>query len=191
MRPKGKSGATMLGSPRSDGRERFFELGGGDLLPAPPCEQHEPAPAIEGQGDETAAAPPPDEVAGLRMAGAVLGGRDRRGRGVDQADEILAGDVGINPVAECFFFPLKPSLEARCVEITRCRPVEETEQASGNAMMNLEAAGGHQAADLSARRSATRCLAAHTSAAKRCLQGSRRRRQSVQPQRPSPARDTR
>ena len=69
-------------------------------------------------------------------------------------------------------------------------PVEKTEKAAGNAVMNLNGGDGHQAASLSAQRSAMRCFAAHTSAAKICLHGSRRRRQSVQPQRPSPAKDT-
>lgn len=90
----------MLGPPRADGRELFFELHGGDLLPAPPCEQHEPAPTVEGQGGETTAAAPPHKVTGLRVAGAVLDGRDRRGRGADQSDEILTGNIGVDAVAE-------------------------------------------------------------------------------------------
>ena len=120
MRPRGKCGAAMLGPPRADGRERFFELGGGDLLPAPPCEQREPAPTVAGQGGNTTAATPPNEVASGAVAGAMLYGRYRRGRGVDQADEIIAGDIGVDPIAERLFFPVKPRLKACSVELARC-----------------------------------------------------------------------
>ena len=101
------------------------------------------------------------------------------------------GDVRIHPVAEGFLLPLDSGLEAFPIETTRGEPAEETEQAPGDAMVDLEAAGGHQAALRPARTSARRAFAAHTSAAKRCLHGSLQRRQSAQPHLPSPASDTR
>jgi hypothetical protein len=55
-------------------------------------------------------------------------------------------------------------------------------------VVNLEAAGGHQAALRPARTSARRAFAAQMSAAKRCLHGSLRRRQSgsrTYPRRPA------
>jgi hypothetical protein len=121
----------------------------------------------------------------------MLRGRNRGGGGFDHGLELFARDIRIHPVAVGFLFLIEPRLEAFPVEIARHEPVEETQQAPRDVMVNLEAVGSHQAALRPARTSARRCFASHTNAAKMCLQGSFRRRQSAQLQRPSPASDNR
>ena len=61
----------MLGPPRANDCECFFELGGGDLLPAPTRQEHEPPRPVEGESLEASEPAPPCEVASLRVGCAV------------------------------------------------------------------------------------------------------------------------
>jgi hypothetical protein len=55
----------------------------------------------------------------------VFGDLDRRA--FDQGCQLAAGGVRIYAVSEGLPFPLEPRLQARSVEFTRGRPVEEAE----------------------------------------------------------------
>ena len=73
----------MLGPPRVDGRERFFELRGGDLLPAPTRQEHEPPRPVEGESLEASEPAPPSEVAASEVGRAVLAGAELDRRAFD------------------------------------------------------------------------------------------------------------
>jgi hypothetical protein len=66
----------VLEPPRVDGRQRFFELRGGDHLPAPKRQEHEPPRPVEGESLEAAEPTSPCEVASLRVGRAVLAGAE-------------------------------------------------------------------------------------------------------------------
>lgn len=121
-RPRGKSGAAILGPPRVDGRKCFFNLRGSDLLPAPPCKQHEPARPVEGEGFKATEPAPPDKVAGGRVRGAVLFVFDLDRGAFDKRGEVLAGDVWIHLIAERFF-PLEPRLQVLWLKTGTVAPI--------------------------------------------------------------------
>jgi hypothetical protein len=101
----------VSGPPRANNRECFFELGGGDLLPAPTRQEHEPPRPVQSESLETPEPAPPCEVAGLRVGRAVRFDAERDRRAFDERAQNLAGDVRVNSVAVSFFFPLDPGGE--------------------------------------------------------------------------------
>jgi hypothetical protein len=101
----------VLGPPRVDVRERFFELRGGDLLPAPTRQEHEPPRPVQSESLEAPEPAPPREVAGLRVGYAVGFDPKLDLRAFDKRGQNLAGDVRVNSVAVSFFFPLDPGGE--------------------------------------------------------------------------------
>jgi hypothetical protein len=66
----------MLGPPRANECECFFEQGGGDVLPAPTRQEHEPPPPVQGESLEAPEPAPPCEVTGGRVGYAVLFGTE-------------------------------------------------------------------------------------------------------------------
>jgi hypothetical protein len=101
----------VLEPPRVDGRQRFFELRGGDLLPAPTRQEHEPPRPVEAESLEATEPAPPCEVAGLRVSCAVLSGPEPDRGAFDKRSQILAGEFRVNSVAVSFFFLLDPGGE--------------------------------------------------------------------------------
>jgi hypothetical protein len=59
------------------------------------------------------------------------GGQNQSGEGLDQELKLLAGDVRINPVAECFLRLIEPGLKAFPVHVAGDGPVVKTEKAPG------------------------------------------------------------
>ena len=107
----GKSRAAALGPPRVDGRERLFELRGGDLLPTPTRQEHEPPRPVEAESLEAPEPAPPCEVAGLCVGCAVRFDAELDRRAFDKRSQHLAGDFRVNSVAVSFLFPLDPGGE--------------------------------------------------------------------------------
>jgi hypothetical protein len=68
-------------------------------------QEHEPPRPIEAESLEASEPAPPDEVAGLRVGCAVLSGLEPDRGAFDELSQELAGDVRINAIAMCFFFP--------------------------------------------------------------------------------------
>jgi hypothetical protein len=112
----------MLGPPRANDCERFFELGGGDLLPAPTPQEHEPPRPIKGQSLEAPEPTPPGEVAGLRVGCAVRFDPKLDLRAFDKRGQNLAGDVRVNSVAVSFFFPSIQAARSSGSRLEPCPP---------------------------------------------------------------------
>ena len=156
----------MLRPPRANGRERFFELRGGDLLPAPTRQEHEPPRPVETESLEAPEPAPPCEVAGPRVGCAVLFDTELDRRAFDEHSQNFAGDFWVNSVAVSFFFPLDPGGEILRSQAGTVSPIPNLQQATRYSVMDLGGGGDHQAAlRCSARTSARRCFAAHTTAA--------------------------
>ena len=94
-----KCGAAVPGPPRANDCECFFELGGGDLLPAPTRQEHEPPRPVEAESLEAPEPAPPRVVAGVRVGYAVRFDRELNLRAFDKRGQNLAGDVRVNSVA--------------------------------------------------------------------------------------------
>ena len=63
-----------------------------DASPPEAGEQREVQPAVEGQGSKAPAPPPPHEITCFLVQPAMLGGRDLKGRALDQRGKAFAGE---------------------------------------------------------------------------------------------------
>jgi hypothetical protein len=92
-----------------------------DVPPSEAGEQREVQPAVECQGSKAPASPPPHEITGFLVQPAMLGGRDLKGRALDQRGKAFAGEP-----ADLDLPTLGLRVELRPVgEASSCR-VEET-----------------------------------------------------------------
>jgi hypothetical protein len=95
-----------------------------DAPPPKAGEQREVRPAVESQGSKALAPAPPHEVASCLVQPALLGGRDLKGRALDQRGKVFAGGpTDLDAKA------LGLQIELRPVGESCGRRVEEPEQA--------------------------------------------------------------